>query len=252
MRRHPRRGRGTTSRLLLAAPVALLVLSGCSDISAQMQGAQVSSTSSVDVKTPPILVTQQWGVVDGMLSVVVTNTSSRTLRFANAVITATDANGVVVATSRSTTDGSCCAVVDLPPGARHGFYFDAGSSSAVISKVDVSYREVAWAAPSTRTDPEFTAQATGIEANSVGAVVVADVTTKGGPVAQVNAQAFLTDADGAFIAVVSGRWNCFVDGTREIRMQLFHPVPEGTKVESVAVRQLEHDPARTTPSCGKS
>ncbi|MCW2794370.1 MAG: hypothetical protein JWO76_3468, partial [Nocardioides sp.] len=235
MTRTTRRVRSARRTGVAAGVAVLLMLTGCSQISAQMQGAQVTGVDPGVADAGPVLVTQQWGVVDGMLSVVVTNATDRTLRFANATITARDAHNVLVASSSSTTDGSCCRVVDLPAGQQYGFYFDAGSSAAVISAVDVVYRDVAWA-PSTRDEgPTFKAVATGMDENSVGAVVVADVTTRGGSTPQAVAQAFLTDADGDFLAVVSGRWDCFTEGDREIRMQLFHPVPAGTTVESVVV-----------------
>jgi hypothetical protein len=250
--RTARRERAARRVAVAAGVLGLLGLTGCSEISAQMQDAQVTSVDPAAADAGPILVTQQWGVVDGMLSVVVTNTSDRTLRYANATITARDAQDVLVASSASTKDGSCCPVVDLPPGEQFGFYFDAGSSAAAISAVDVVYRDVAWAPTSTDPAPKFTAEPKAIEPNSLGAVVVADVKTSGGSAAQVSAQAFLTDANGDFIAVVSGRWDCFTEGDREIRMQLFHPVPEGTRVESVVLHRVQDDPARQNPTCDKA
>ncbi|MBB6629312.1 hypothetical protein H5V45_18440 [Nocardioides sp. KIGAM211] len=239
-------------RWLMGVLAATVMLSGCSQISAQMSGEQASTateSSSFDPDAGPILVTQQWGVVDGMLSVVVRNTSQRTLRFANAVITARDEQDVIVASSAVVTDGTCCDVVDLPAGEKFGFYFDVGSSADAIAKLDVAYQDVAWATASGKPDATFTAKPTGIDKNSVGAVVVADVVTTGARTPQVSAQAFLNDKDGKFIAVVSGRWDCFVPGTRQIRMQLFHPVPPGTVVEAIRVHPVEHDPARPSPDC---
>lgn len=242
-------------RWLTCALAVLFLLTGCSQISAQMDGAQTSTPSegaALDPNGGPILVTQAWGVVDGMLSVEVRNTSKRTLRFATAVITARDDQDVLVTSSTRVDDGTCCDVVDLPAGDKFGFYLDVGSSTSAISQIDVVYQDVAWSPAAGKPATTFVATPKRIDSNSIGAVVVADVRTAGDQVAQANAQAFLTDEDGTFLAVVSGRWDCFTAGSRQIRMQLFHPVPEGTKVESVVLHPVEHDPARPSPACGST
>ena len=72
------------------------------------------------------------------------------------------------------------------------------------------------------------------------------------PHQEVVAQAFVTDATGEFLAVVSGRWTCLESGRRAIRMQLFHPLPEGARVERMAVHPVPDGEARAVPECTDS
>lgn len=236
-------------RWLMAVPAALLTLTGCSDVSARTADAQDPAAVAPAGVVAPVLATQRFGVVDGMLSVVVRNTSDRALRHADAQIVARDASGATVATAGAVTNKTCCSVVDLPAGATFGFYVDIGAAADRIDSVELTYREVSWAPPTSSTRTRFGARAVGLEADDQGTVVVAEVRTHGAPVAQARAQAFLTDADGRFLAVVSGRWDCFVPGSREIRMQLFHAVPPGTEVESVRVQPVTDDAERPDPTC---
>ncbi len=246
MRKHTR----VMTRWPALALATALTVSGCSQISAQMQDAQEPGSLTSTPKDGPVLVTQQWGVLDGMLSVLVTNTTSRTLHYAQADITARGATNVLVATSRSSVDGRCCAVIDLPPGQKFGFYFDVGPEGETISEIDVVYRDVTWASSEDPSlDTTFAAKARRVTTNSVGAVVVAEVTTTGGSAGQATAQAFLNDANGDFLAVVSGRWDCFTPGKRLIRMQLFHTLPPGAVVDSVVMHPVTEDPARPDPKC---
>ncbi len=244
MRKHT----GVIMRWHVLAVATAVALSGCSQISAQLSDEREPGPVTSSSKDSPVLVTQQWGVVDGMLSVLVTNTTTRTLHYAEADITARSNANELVGTSRTSTDGRCCAVIDLPPGEKFGFYFDVGPDGSTVSEVDVVYRDVTWAEDVEPTTT-FTATPTGVETNSVGAVVLADVRTKGGPAAQATAQAFINDANGDFLAVVSGRWDCFTNGLRKIRMQFFHELPPGAVVDSVTVHPVSGDPARPDPEC---
>ena len=240
-------------RALVAALVAVLAFSGCSQISAQMENAQDPAPVTRGKGAGPILVTRQWGVVDGMLSVVVSNTSSRTLRYADAVVTARDAQNLLVAsTSTAAKAPGCCDVYDLPPGAEFGFYFDVGEAGAVIGRVDGGYRDWAWEPVARERASTLKSKPIRLRDNSLGAVVIAQVTITGKQVPQSRAQAFLSDADGTFLAVVSGRWNCLDTGKRQLRMQLFHPVPPGTQVDSVLIYPIKHDEQWPTPVCSPS
>ncbi|WP_372728598.1 hypothetical protein [Nocardioides sp.] len=240
-------------RSLVAMTIAVLTLSGCAQISAQFENAQDPEPVTRNQEAGPILVTRQWGVVDGMLSVVVSNTTSRTMRYADAVLTARDAQNVLIAsTSTAARDPGCCDVMDLPPGAEFGFYFDVGEAGRRIERVDVVYRNVQWEPFQRDRTSTATATPVRLRANPLGAVVVADVTVKGRLLPQARAQAFLSDREGDFLAVVSGRWNCFDAGKRRIRMQLFHPVPPGTQVDSVMIYPITHDQDWPQPTCQRS
>src|SRR6478609_6686438 len=129
--------------LAVTLVAALLCGAGCSQISQEASGAESGSGPSRPAARP-ILDTVAWGVVDGMLSVVVENTTDRTLRNAVRVITARGRGDGQVATSLESPDG-CCSVVDLPPGEEFGFYLDIGDAATDVSRVEVAYRNVAWA-----------------------------------------------------------------------------------------------------------
>jgi hypothetical protein len=225
-----------------------LLGSGCDQVSTTMDGG---ASESAPTKSParPILVTQEWGVVDGMLSVVVRNTTDRTLRTAEAVITARDRTDVLISSSLEDPDGVCCAVVDLPPGQEFGLYVDVGDGADEISRVDVAYRDVAWSSADAAQASTLEAQPVRLDGNGQGAVVVANVQTSEPMVAQASVQAFLVDPGGSFLAVVSGRWYCFSEGRHEIRMQLLHPVPAGTTVDRVAIHPVTDDPDGTALNC---
>jgi hypothetical protein len=220
---------------------------GCSQISRKASGADSASASS-RASARPILVTQAWGVVDGMLSVVVENTTDRTLRNAVGVITARDRDDVPIATSRESPEG-CCAVVDLPPGQQFGFYIDIGDSAAEVSRVDVAYRNIAWAPEAEEQANPLSAQPVRIDGSTDGTVVVADVRSTGPTVAQASVQAFLDGPDGEFLAVVAGRWYCFARGSNEIRMQLLHPVPTGTTVDHVVIHPVTDEADSAALGC---
>ncbi|MCD4526280.1 hypothetical protein [Nocardioides sp. cx-173] len=236
--------------LLVASLGGLLVLTGCSDLSAQLSGEQSSEPVNEAAAPPPPLVTESWGTVDGLLSVLVRNPSRRTLRYAAATVTARDASGVSVASSRGEAEPrDCCVVTDLPPGATFGLYVDVGTDVESVQDVEVAFRDVAWRAPSPTKPPPMEATAIRLAAGASGAVVLADVATPGGAVDEAVLQAHLVDAHGEFLAVVSGRWACFAaGGSRRIEMQLFHPVPPGTEVASVLAYPVL-SPARPAPGC---
>lgn len=241
-------------RKVVAAAIATaaLVTSGCSAVSDQLDGREVGSLEQTEDASSALLVTRQWGVVDGLLSVVVQNATDRTLRYATGYITArTDENEIVAASIES--DGTCCEVVDLAPGEEYGFYLDVGDGASDITRVDMGYRNFSWA-PAGEPAPDtgvVQAKPLGLEEEPAGAVVRADLLSDG-PYDEVVAQAFLTDEAGDFLAVVSGRWTCLVDGRRSISMQLFHPLPRGARVERVVVHPVSDDPTRERPDCAQS
>jgi hypothetical protein len=236
-----------------AAAVMLIAVglfgSGCDQASTKLTGTGAAEPVADAAPARPILVTQEWGVVDGMLSVVVHNTTDRTLRTAEAVITARDRNDVLVVSSLEARDGVCCSVADLPPGQEFGLYVDVGDSADEISRVDVAYRDVAWASADESQASILEAQPVRLDGNGQGAVVVAKVQTDEPMVAQASVQAFLDGPDGTFLAVVAGRWYCFSQGSHEIRMQLLHPVPAGTTIDRVVIHPVTDDPGGTALNC---
>jgi hypothetical protein len=238
-----------TGAIAVLLIVVGLLGSGCDQASTKLTGGGSAEPVADAAPARPILVTQEWGVVDGMLSVVVRNTTDRTLRSAEAVITARDRNDVLIVSSLEAQDGVCCSVADLPPGQEFGLYVDVGDPADAISRVDVAYRDVAWA-PADESQPNtLEVRPVRLDGNGKGAVVVAKVRTDQPMVAQASVQAFLNGPDGAFLAVVAGRWYCFSQGSHEIRMQLLHPVPDGTTVDRVVIHPVADDPGGTALNC---
>ena len=230
---------------------AALTTGGCSAISDQLEGREARSLEPSENSSPALLATRQWGVVDGLLSVVVQNVTDRTLRYATGYITArTEENEIIAASIES--DRTCCEVVDLAPGAEYGFYLDVGDRAADISEVSVGYRNFSWA-PAAEVPPAATAlraKPVELQRDTAGAVVRADlVSDRSHP--EVVAQAFLTDEAGEFLAVVSGRWSCLTPGRRAIDMQLFHPLPAGAQVDRVVAHPVADDPTRAAPDCSR-
>lgn len=224
---------------------------GCSQLTSRSDdGGDDPSETPGAASASPILVTRDWGVVDGMLSVVVQNTTDRTLHSADAVISARDDSDVLVASSLEGPSDDCCTLTDLPPGQKFGLYLDIGDSAAGISRVDVAYRDVAWVPDGQEaTANPLVARPVRLDGNGSGAIVVADVRASVPMVSTASVQAFLDGPDGRFLAVVAGRWYCFSRGSHEIRMQLEHPVPAGTTVESVVVHPVADDPDGAATNC---
>ena len=235
-----------TSAVVLVLVLVGMTGTGCSQRSSNDKDVAASPTEAA---ARPILVTRDWGVVDGMLSVVVRNTTDRTLRSAAAVVTARDRNDVLISSSLEAPDGGCCAVTELPPGQEFGFYVDIGDTADDISRVDVSYRDVMWATAADTSPTPLVGKPVRLDGNGKGAIAVAEITSSVRMVPQASVQAFLTDSDGQFLAVVSGRWYCFSKGRHEIRMQLLHPVPAGTTIDKVLVHPVAADPDGTALNC---
>ena len=241
-------------RKAVAATIAAVALStgGCSAMADQLDrrdGHQARSVERPEDSSPTLLATRQWGVVDGLLSVVVQNVSDRTLRYAAASITArTEKDEIVVASLASHT--ACCEIVDLAPGAVYGFYLDVGDRGNDIAEVGVGYRNFSWA-PVGEVPPaatEIRAKPLRIVQDADG-VVVRAVLVSDRPREEVIAQAFLTDGRGEFLAVVSGRWSCLTVGRRVIDMELFHALPAGARVDRVVAHPVSDDPTRESPDC---
>lgn len=243
-----------TITAMVLAVVATLLTSGCSTIHDQLDGAGAPDDPRSTPATPgPILQTMSWGVVDGMLSVVVRNTTDQTLRYAVGVITARTADDRLVAISLEYGDANCCQVQQLRPGQKYGFYVDVGRDQGEkIARVDVAYRNVAWDQDRSQVDrSRVVARPTRLRETDRGTVVLADVSSRY-PEPLVVAQAFLTDTSGRLVAVVSGHWRCVRPGRQQLKMQLFHPVPAGTRVHEVHVHPVDDDPTRPAPKCASA
>ncbi len=248
------REQGQTVRRLGLACAAVAVAigsSGCSDLRAQLEGAEVVEPS-VDASyaaLPTVLETAEWSETDGLVSVIVRNDNDRDLRTAEVTMTARDENGEVLGTYGTSSmggDSSCCTVQSLAPGEEFGLYFAVGEGSDRIDDVELTYSRLAWAQkPSGSPSPEASdgtavrARATDFVIQQDQTVVRATVEVGEEDIPRALVQAVLRGRSGKLIAVVTGRWSCFeADSTRRIRMELFQPVPLGTGVDSVSIRPI--------------
>ncbi len=252
------REQGQTVRRLGLACAAVAVAigsSGCSDLRAQLEGAEVVEPS-VDASyaaLPTVLETAEWSVTDGLVSVIVRNDTDRDLRTAEVTMTARDEHGEVLGTYGTSSmggDSSCCTVQSLAPGEEFGLYFAVGEGSDRIDDVELTYSRLAWAQkPSGSPSPsssegaaggaEVNARATDFVIQQDQTVVRATVEVGEEDIPRALVQAILRGRSGKLIAVVTGRWSCFeADSTRRIRMELFQPVPLGTGVDSVSIRPI--------------
>ena len=248
------REQGQTVRRLGLACAAVAVAigsSGCSDLRAQLEGAEVVEPS-VDASyaaLPTVLETAEWSETDGLVSVIVRNDNDRDLRTAEVTMTARDENGEVLGTYGTSSmggDSSCCTVQSLAPGEEFGLYFAVGEGSDRIDDVELTYSRLAWAQkPSGSPSPEASdgtavrARATDFVIQQDQTVVRATVEVGEEDIPRALVQAVLRGRSGQLIAVVTGRWPCFAAvSTRRIRMELFQPVPLGTGVDSVSIRPI--------------
>ena len=231
-------------RRFLVGTVLAAVLVGSSACGVLEREAAVERPNQ-EQQGSAVLEIVDWGVVGGLLSVRVVNKSGRTLERARAVITIVRGNGVSVSAGGSVVDDKCCTVLSLPPEGHFGLYVDLGEQAEGIQEVRVGYADVSWSPPVddalTTLDPKRVSLTRG----ESGTTVTSMVTTTDDLVQAAAGQAFLTGPDGEFLAVVSGRFSCFSPSRpRRVKMELFHPVPDGTTVESVVAYPL-NDPTTT-------
>ena len=234
---------------LVGATVAVVMVlsSACSVLTRDPEPEQPNRSRGAAA----ILDVVDWGFVEGLLSVRVVNNTDRTLERAEAVISIVKTNGVSLSAGASIANDTCCTVLSLPPEGHFGLYVDLGEEvrASDIDDIRVDYRAVSWS-PAV-DDALTTLEPTKIEleGGETDAVVTTMVRTRGeDPVAAAAGQAFLVGPGGEFIAVVSGRFSCFAPGApRRVEMELYHPVPDGTTVESVVAYPL-NDPTSTAGS----
>lgn len=221
---------------LAAAISSLMALSACSQVTDQLSGAVVGDDGSVPTRTT-ILETVAWAELDGMVSVLVENPTDRVLRRADAMITVRNERDVVLASSASESmRGPCCTAVDVPPGGTVGFYFYAGEAVAEADRVEISYRNSAWAAEGSPEGPGVDVTPVGLRRNDRGTIAVAEVDTADQAVDTSFVQAMVNGPDGEFLTVISGYWYCLRPGApQQVQMQLFQRVPAGSSIDAVSV-----------------
>lgn len=205
--------------------VVALVVTGCS-----AGGTRRDDTERTVPARPAVapLETLEWAETDGLVSVLLRNTTDRVLRQAEAEVTVLAAGSVA-----TTVEGPCCTVTDLPPGADYAFSFHL-PDGVRADDLQVDYRDVVWSGAGSDGSPRITAVPHNIFPNADGTVVVADLTTDGGPVDVAVVQAVVDDARGDLVAIASGTWSCLVPGSpRRVWMQLYTHLPADSTVRTV-------------------
>ena len=181
----------------------------------------------------------RWGGSDGQLAVVVRNTADVTIARARVRITAYDADGAVLTATEGSEQSTCCSVLGLPPDREFGLFAGLDAPLDAVDRVDVQYLDVR---TTSRTLPRVDVRGPQLRRTSDDAEVAAESEARGDVRGFIVGQAFLTDADGDLLGVISGRFYCFRDGTRRsVRMQLLRPVPPGARVERALAYPIPSD-----------
>ncbi len=235
----------------MVGSLACLLLAGCSDVAAQLEGRDDLSRST-EVLPEPILTTLGWGELNGLVSVIVRNPTKQVLRRADAEITVLDAAGRTLASSNTSgIEAECCTAVNVPPGAVVGFYVQVPDGEVSVSGVAIRYRDVTWSDTTMFGGPVAEATATRLRPNRLGTQVLAEVATSGGIIERAVVQATIVDRSGDLIAVVSTTWDCLrPDEATAVRLQLFHRVPGTARIGGVSVFPDDRSrTGRSAPAC---
>jgi hypothetical protein len=201
--------------------------------------APTTSPSATPTATPtapavpgPQLVA--WGRTDGLVSLVIRNTSAREIRSATVEISVFDRQHRLIRSTTGPARSTCCSVLRLPPGRPYGLFVNLGPQAPAVGSVTVRYASVVTGPWPRRTPTRIVAGHAWLERTRDDAIVHATLTARGPLRPFIVGQAILTGPGGHLRAVISGRFYCFRNGTtRELRMQLLHPVPPGTRIRRV-------------------
>lgn len=208
--------------------------------------------STAPAEPQPLRVVR-WGVDDEMLSVLVENTTEQEIRSAHVVITARDDRGTIIATVSGPAGALCCTIVALPPHDTFGLFADFGDGVVRTAKVDVDYSKVSVGAPSSGAG-DITSSAGQLDRRGDLTLVHTFLGSSANAGPYVAVQAVLVDRTGKqLVAVISGRFYCLFPGRQlGVTLQLFHPVPSGTRIQSIRTFAIPADLAAVTtalPRC---
>lgn len=268
-------GRPWRRGALVLSPVVLLLLIGAFVLgqygpnqhgAARDPGARPSAGAGTgtDEQVPPALITPtsspsaavaepelvRWGGQGTRLAMVVRNPTEVEIRYARVLVTALDAQGQSLGTRSAAPGAKCCTVLGLAPGGEFGLFADLGIPVSRIDQVRITFLDVL-TAPVAEAAPQVLVSDPVLSRTPTDAVVTATLTASGPVGPLVAGQAFLADPEGRLVAVISGRFYCFADKTqRRLRMQLLHPVPDGTRVQRVLAHPIPAGvPAITPRAC---
>lgn len=228
----------------VAAVGAVILCASTAACSSSTPDVRVPTTSTSATPDAPVQVSStpaapdgpdvvQWGGQGHQLSVVVRNQADRTVRQARVLITALDRDGSLIAASSGDSRSTCCTVLGLPPGEDYGMFIDLPRPVEDVDSVLVRYID-AELAPTTKA-AAYDVTSVELVRTADDTVVETEVTVDGDVGRYLVGQAFLVDPEDRLVGVISGRFYCFgKDDQRQIRMQLLHPTPPGTRVERVA------------------
>ncbi len=180
----------------------------------------------------------RWGGQGRQLSVVIRNQSDVMVKQANTEIEAIGSSGEVISTATGNASTTCCSVLGLVPGAQYGLFADLDVPVSEVASVRVTYLDPEVVEAATYPEP-VTTRVLGVDHPAGDTVVRVDINVHEAASPYLVGQAFLVDAEGRLVGVISGRWYCVGPGTqRELRMQLLNPTPAATRVDRVVVHAV--------------
>jgi hypothetical protein len=218
--------------ILRRAAAALgLVLVGCSPGTSRVVPSPQPQAPPPAVRPVEVL---RHGVTGGLLSVEIANPNDGVgLLRTGFTLRAYSATGTLLGRGGAGRVGDrCCTIFVLPPRGTHGLYVELGPYAARVARVEVEPRSPVWVPWPPRDEPAVVASLAHLTATSP-AVVSVTVRRTAGAVADASVQAFLEDADGRLVAVVSALVRCVPSTGRTVPLELFRPVPAGTRVGRV-------------------
>lgn len=192
----------------------------------------------------------EWGVNGQQLAVVVKNQTRSLIVSATVRIQAYDENHRLIVASTGPQRSKCCTILGLPPRQRFGLFLFVGPRASDVRSVRVDYVDTDVRTDDPKARGTYSTEVTALDRQPDDTVVTATITAHGPVTPFLVGQAFVTGPDG-LIGVISGRFYCFEDGaSRRMRMQLKHPVPAGSRVESVVAYPVPPgQPTYVTSAC---
>lgn len=242
-------GAAALAAVLLVALVAWLVWpSGSGDTPDDDPGVATGATAAPAPSTAPVI--ESWGMDGSLLSVMVRNDDVRTIRMARVRLDVFDAAGKRLLTGSPDPMSKCCTIHNLPTDQKAALFLDMARIPGKVARVEAAYTEVTYA-PQGARDAFVEVQNTRLRRTADDAIVTARLHPRRISTAYVAGQAFLGDASGKLVAVISGHLYCFTNNRpQDIRMALTRPVPPGTVLLDVVAYPVPPEAvADSVPDC---
>lgn len=241
--------------LLAALAIVLVVLSVRSTTNASAAPSHVASIALAPSPawTPaPAPQVVSWGGTGDQLALVVRNTSTRQIVHARLLIVALDKQDHPLLVTSGQTNSTCCVLSNVPPDGVYGAFATIKAPLSAVHSVTAQYLDLNVAdVPSPESTEHVDVSSVQLRRTPSDTIVSATVRTTGKVSPYLSGQAFLVDPHGHLVGVISGQFYCFGAGAvHRLHMQLLHPVPAGTRVQTVVARPLPRASNSTRGECG--